>query len=259
MISPEMINAYRQHYQDHGYVVVPSLIPPDLLTPLRDAADRATDKARRREWKDVRMVGKQFPPWTVGDDVWGVQNLMHPAMGEKVFAEFYGSEDLLAVSQGLMGCEREAMQFDYALSWHRDDVKASATEEEEANALEVRFDAIQWNCALYDDECLSAVPGSHTVIRTPEQRKANMDGGDMPVHVGKYNLAKKRRTLHGCYGSPPRGDTTRARVVLQHDIGYTSDPSFRDTLPESLRPMLDRLNDFREQLAGAVVGYSQDD
>ena len=69
---------------------------------------------------------------------------------------------------------------DYALSWHRDDVKASATPEEEEAALKIKHDAIQWNAALYDDECLSAVPRSHNRIRTPEEREANMNGGPMP-------------------------------------------------------------------------------
>jgi len=151
----------------------------------------------------VRMVGKQFPPWTEGDDVWGVQNIMSPELGEEVFKKWYGSEAMLQVSQALMECQREDMQFgtflsgvaliselfnllvnplkkDYALSWHRDDVKASATPEEEEAALKIKHDAIQWNAALYDDECLSAVPRSHNRIRTPEEREANMNGGPMP-------------------------------------------------------------------------------
>lgn len=57
------------------------------------------------------MVGKQFPPWTEGDDVWGVQNIMHPDLGEGVFREWYGSETMLQVSQALMECKREDMQF----------------------------------------------------------------------------------------------------------------------------------------------------
>jgi hypothetical protein len=59
----------------------------------------------------VRMVGKQFPPWTEGDDVWGVQNIMSPELGEEVFKKWYGSEAMLQVSQALMECQREDMQF----------------------------------------------------------------------------------------------------------------------------------------------------
>lgn len=77
------------------------------------------------------------------------------------------------------------------------------------------------------------------------------------MHVGKYNLSKKRRTLHGSYGSPPPGDHTRARVILQHDLAYTKDPAFVASLPESLKPMVKKLNSLQE-VAGDV-GYSQDD
>jgi len=40
---------------------------------------------------------------------------------------------------------------DFALSWHRDDIKADALEEEEADKLKIEHHGIQWNCALYDD------------------------------------------------------------------------------------------------------------
>lgn len=140
---------------------------------------------------------------TVGDDVWGCQNLMHPDLGEPVFAQWYGSEDMLDVSAALMGVTRDQMQFgkrlrcieliaelfnllvnplekDYALSWHRDDIKANATPEEEAEELKIKHYSIQWNAALYDDSCLTAVPRSHNRVRTPEERKANLEGGPMP-------------------------------------------------------------------------------
>jgi hypothetical protein len=69
---------------------------------------------------------------------------------------------------------------DYALSWHRDDVKATANPDEELAALAIKHYTIQWNAALYDDACLSAVPASHNRIRTPDEREANLNGGAMP-------------------------------------------------------------------------------
>jgi hypothetical protein len=69
----------------------------------------------------------------------------------------------------------------------------------------------------------------------------------------------KRRTLHGTYGGAPPGDTSRARNILQHDIGYTTDPAFREGLPDQLKGMLDRLNGMRDVLGDKEVGYSQDD
>lgn len=43
--------------------------------------------------------------------IWGIQNIMHPKMGESIFAQWYGSNDMLDVSAALMECTREAMQF----------------------------------------------------------------------------------------------------------------------------------------------------
>lgn len=79
------------------------------------------------------------------------------------------------------------------------------------------------------------------------------------VHVGKYNLAVKRRTLHGCYGSPPAGNTDRARNLLQHGLDYTAVPEFRASVPTSLHPLLDRLNGLQKNMAGRPITYSQDD
>ena len=88
-------------------------------------------------------------------------------------------------------------------------------------------------------------------------RVLDVGADSLVVHVGKYNLAVKRRTLHGCYGAPPPGDTSRARVILQHGLGYTQDPSFVDELPGSLKPMVKKLNSL--QADAGEVGYSQDD
>lgn len=49
--------------------------------------------------------------WVAGDDVWGVQNIMHPDLKQPVFAQWYGSDDLLDVSAALMGVTRDEMQF----------------------------------------------------------------------------------------------------------------------------------------------------
>lgn len=68
----------------------------------------------------------------------------------------------------------------YKLGWHRDDVKATATPEEEDEALKIKHHGIQWNAALYDDECLWAIPRSHSRIRSKEERDANIAGTDMP-------------------------------------------------------------------------------
>ncbi|WVO19507.1 uncharacterized protein IAS62_000793 [Cryptococcus decagattii] len=289
--NPDELSSFREHYQTHGYVVIPSLISDHLLPLLREAADHIVDLSRSGKWDNVRVVGKPFPPWDAKDkeDIWGVQNVMHPDLGQKVFAEWYGSEGMLEVSRALMGCEQEDMQFElfnllinptnaaYTLVWHRDDVKPTATPQEEIAALQKDYHGIQWNAALYDDECLSVVPKSHLRVSTPDEKKALLGEGEMPggmkvklmtgetmfynnniIHIGSYDPTTKRRTLHGCYGCPPPGDTSRARNILQHDLTYTLDPKFRESVPEGLKGMVDKLNRMQKLLEGQVLEYSQD-
>ncbi|WVQ84766.1 hypothetical protein IAT38_006923 [Cryptococcus sp. DSM 104549] len=286
--SAELLD-FSEKYYSLGFVIIPNLIPSSLLPTLTEAADGVTERAREGRWPQVRVVGKPFPPWDAGDDIWGVQNLMHPDLEERVFAEWYGSEGILEVSAALMGSRIEDMQFElfnllinpldasYSLVWHRDDVKPDVSPAEELQALLVDRHGVQWNSALYDDECLSVVPSSHARVRTEAEREAMRSGEEMPgamvvqlkkgetvfynnniLHVGKYDAATKRRTLHGCYGSPPPGDTTRARNILQHDVGYTLDPAFKASVPERLRGMVDKLNEMQKLLEGKEIVYSQD-
>lgn len=288
--NPDELSSFREHYHTYGYVIVPSLIPDDLFPLLRESADHVVDLSRSGKWDNVRVVGKPFPPWDAKDkeDIWGVQNVMHPDLGQKVFAEWYGSEGMLEVSRALMGCEQEDMQFElfnllvnptnaaYALVWHRDDVKPTATPQEEIAALQKDYHGIQWNAALYDDECLSVVPKSHLRVSAPDEKKALLGDGEMPggikvklkagetvfynnniLHIGSYDPTTKRRTLHGCYGCPPPGDTSRARNILQHDLTYTLDPKFRESVPEKLKGMVDKLNGMQKLLEGQVLEYSQ--
>jgi hypothetical protein len=46
-------------------------------------------------------------------------------------------------------------------------------------------------------------------------------------------------------------------VILQHGLAYTRDPAFVASLPESLKPMVEKLNSLQE--GAGEVGYSQDD
>lgn len=95
-------------------MIVDDLIPDNLYEPLCAAADRVTEKGRTGEWQNIRVVGKQFPPWSAEDrkqGCWGVQNIMHPDLHEPVFSQWYGSDDMLDVSAALMEVPRSAMQF----------------------------------------------------------------------------------------------------------------------------------------------------
>lgn len=245
-------------------------------------------------------MGKQFPPFgNDSPDSWGVQHVMHPDLGEegRILAQWYTSEAVRDVVKGLLKCSDEELQMElfnllinpesheFALRWHRDDVKGTATEEEEIEALTIWHHGVQWNTALYEDSCLFVVPGSHKVPRTPEQRaqstglEAPEDPNTMPgaisvtlypgdtvfynnniLHTGIYNHRATRATLHASVGDA-RGGSTRARNVLQHGLEWMEkDERFKNGLSDEGKKMLNRLITMKHAVGngnGKVV-YSQD-
>lgn len=167
---------------------------------------------------------------------------------------------------------------DFELRWHRDDVPASATEEEEVKRLKEPAWHAQWNLALWDDDSLIVVPGSHARARTkiereadpfekglPGEMKVQMKAGDVVfydnniLHRGVYNCDKERMTLHGSMGHV-KGSGTRARNVLQHGIGkWVADINF-DILDEREK---ERAKGMRTKLLrmaeeSGAVGFSLD-
>lgn len=125
----------------------------------------------------------------------------------------------------------------FELRWHRDDIPATATSEEELEHLNRPSNHAQWNLALYDDASLVLIPGSHRRTRTeiernaapyepelPDQLVVNLKAGEVAfynnniLHRGVYDPNKERMTLHGSIGSQAAGKQ-RARNVLQHGVG----------------------------------------
>jgi len=154
---------------------------------------------------------------------------------------------------------------DFALRWHRDDVRESATADEEREALSKWQYGVQWNTALLEDACLFVVPGSHAAPRAPGQRAHSStldpprDPMDMPgavrvvlkpgetvfynsniLHCAAYTHTAPRLTLHACIGCT-RGGNSRARNVLQHGLAWMEGEQFRETLNETGKEMLERL------------------
>ena len=157
----------KSSFDRDGYVIVDDLISPSQLAALQSACSRVICKTRSGEWPHRRVVGKQFPPFDSDNpDSWGVQHVMHPDLNEPEFAKWYTSEALLGVVKELLQCTDEDLQMgaknicmryccfllnrilvelfnllinpekhEFALRWHRDDVRENATEEEEIKAL----------------------------------------------------------------------------------------------------------------------------
>jgi hypothetical protein len=285
----------RDQLHKDGFVVIPQILTADQLSTLRTAASRTTALAREGKWPHIRTVGKQFPPWPSApgaEGIWGVQGLLNPELPEhRVFVESYFGGAVLDVAKELMGgCGDGDLvmelfnmlvrpERDFELRWHRDDIPAGATAEQEMERLREPEWHTQWNLALYDDDSLIAVPGSHARARTEEERSADpfekhmpgqavvhLDAGDVVfynnniLHRGVYDSTKERMSLHGSVGHAG-GGRLRARNVLQHGVGNWVDRCDFSSLGETERA---RAEGMRQRLVklGAEsgdVGYSHQD
>ncbi|KAI4859462.1 hypothetical protein F4820DRAFT_165805 [Hypoxylon rubiginosum] len=249
----------RSQLDKDGFVVLRSILSASQVQELRGAAERTTELAVAGGWPHVRTVGKQFPPWTwrPGVGIWGVQHLMNPSLPDApAFTASYFGDEILGAAKELLGPDcgddqlvmelynllvRPSDGRDYELRWHRDDIPATATAEEEVARLREPAWHAQWNLALCDgDESLVVVPGSHARARTDAERLADpleprvpgrlvvrLDAGDAVfydnniLHRGRYGGARERLSLHGSVGHVA-GGRLRARNVLQHAVGSVS-------------------------------------
>lgn len=234
-----------------GFVTVRSIVSGQRLDELRQASLKAEKLARSGQWPHVRTVGKQFPPWTFSPEkgIWGVQHLMNPELpGHDVFTQQYFSEEILSIVKELLQCGDDELVMElfnmlirpdseFELRWHRDDIPAEATAEEEMERLGRPGFHAQYNFALWEDASLVVIPASHKRPRTDMERNADpfekalpgqlivkLGPGDIVfynnniLHRGVYDSKKNRVTLHGSVGHSG-GSRFRARNVLQHGIG----------------------------------------
>jgi len=276
-----------------GFVLIPSALKAPQLTALRHACHHAADLARAGKWPYIRTLPKQFPPWhsDPSHGVWGVQHLLHPNMpSQPEFAASYFSEIVVGPVRELLECEDTDLIMElynllirpddnFELRWHRDDIQPQATAEEEMERLGKPAWHAQWNLALYDDESLIVVPGSHKRARTdvernadpyakfiPDQKVVKMRAGDVVfynnniLHRGVYDCKVERMTLHGSVGHV-KGSSKRARNVLQHGVGEWVDQCDFSMLPGGLREraegMRKRLKDMGTE--SGDVGFAQPD
>ncbi|KAH7478337.1 1,3-beta-glucanosyltransferase gel1 [Fusarium oxysporum f. sp. albedinis] len=283
---------YLQDLNRDGFVVIKSIVSKDKLDALREVSSKATQLAREGQWPYVRTVGKQFPPWDASQarehGIWGVQHLMNPDLpGHELFTELYFSEAILGIVKQLLQCQDEHLvmelfnmlvrpERDFELRWHRDDIPAEASEDEEMERLGKHAYHAQYNFALWDDDSLIVVPGSHKRARTSTERNADpfakflpdqlivkLQPGDIVfynnniLHRGAYSGSKERMTLHGSVGHV-QGSTLRARNVLQHGIGNWVDKCAFESLTEEDRRRADGMRQRLIQLGSesGQVGYS---
>lgn len=104
-------STFKETYDKQGYVIIPGLIPDDMLPELTVAAERAIERTRSGSWQHRRTLGRQFPPFDESDpDSWGVQHIMHPDLGEPAFAKWYTSDVFVKSVLGLLCCKEDELQ-----------------------------------------------------------------------------------------------------------------------------------------------------
>ena len=288
-------------FKEEGYVVVDGLVTE--LEELRAAARRITQRARKGEWKHgIRTAEAPWPPYVqdASKDVWGIHSVVHPDEKEPAMLRWYGSAEVATAVSALLGVRPDELQLElvnmlvnptmanFALSWHRDMIANSVSEEEEAKALQEgagEQSGVQWNTALFDDECFVFVSGSHTRVRNAVERevtlstpyehlpkevtlklKAGQTAFYNPnlLHRGLYNTEVERATLHCSMGAPCLGGATRAANVVhvlgRDKIAWLTDPVFVETLEGGVKTIHTNLiNSMAEAKAKGLIANSDEE
>ncbi|VEU21855.1 DEKNAAC102853 [Brettanomyces naardenensis] len=280
---------YHDEIVANGFTVIRKLLSPEEIDHYLKLSQKEIDTARDGKWPYVRLNGKQFPPWDKPEDqpdIWGVTHLMHPKWGQvgKDFQKLYTDEKILNIVKDILQTDILNMELlnmlinpskkDFDLCWHRDDVKNTATDEEEMELLErCAFAGAQFNLALKEDVNLIVIPDSHVRPRTSEEREklkfepitnqlvVHLEPGDCAfynpniLHRATYSTKRERVTIHGSYGNFSIGKN-RARLVLQHGVADWLDQL--EPINEEMRVLSDRLKEIAKEMKGKDLGYSLD-
>ncbi len=87
------------HFREQGYLVIGHAVPPDLFESLRQATARVTARTRQGDWPHNRDAGD--------GDIWGVSHLLHPDLGESIFARYMAAPEVLEVGRSARGSPRQ--------------------------------------------------------------------------------------------------------------------------------------------------------
>lgn len=257
-ISMKLTPAQLGQLNQDGFIVIQEAVEPHLRERLRAAAGRVTDKTRSGEWPHKGDTGD--------GDIWGVNHLLHPDLGEPMFGEYMASDLVLDMATELLGPSLrlsflgmfvDPAERDFAFGWHRDGLRREVAPEEEVAILARPQDSIQWNTALYDEACFLIVPGSHRRAATAEERAIQFRRpmepmpGEMTVplqagqavyyhsqllHRNVYPAGRRRATLHACLHRHPTEETL---PFYYEFVSWLETPGVRARLPPRLLPLYD--------------------
>ena len=226
----------RDRFLEQGFAVLRDVVPPDELDELRSAAELLVDR-QREIW--ARERGAEDPPggeWEMSRQPRLSLTTRPEIVDEKSagFVEFWLHDNTLGVSSRLLDMPHAACTTMLMMcspvkdhgpaGWHRDTfpVDLGPLQGMTEDILENGPRYVQWNIALYDDDVLWVVPGSHVRFNTEdEQAQLNRDrtvplphavqthlkAGDGVVYItpilhwGSNYSTRLRRTLHGGYSN----------------------------------------------------------
>lgn len=238
-----------------GFVVLKGVIPPERLGELRDSYEILVERQRAlsvSEWESASIP-------TVS-----VAGVVDRETANTV--EFFLHEHTLGVSRQLLGVREVAVLLLQVLcnpvkdmgpgSWHRD-LKPNYQAPLcglQADILANGPTYVQWNIALYDDDNLCVVPGSHARTITEEETRQLLDDPRAPLtncihvdlkagdgvaytgwllHRGARYGPKLRRTIHPVYRSFGGNN-------LPNNLFFHWDPEFTRCFPTECREAFER-------------------
>ena len=258
MLTSSEINAFVKN----GYIIRKGVLSQTDIQAYRNAIDRILHKCR------VEGLHADHLRYIDGerDDIWGVNNIFHPSVRERALMEALAHPQILDVIEALIG-ERlryhlctllvSSERKPYHINWHRDSAPDGEVPLE--TLLSRLRSHVQLNGALYDDETLYIVPGSHRRELTDAERvviqqtpKANMPNqlavklaqGDIVfynsslLHKGYNPNDAKRQTLHyAVVVAPPENEPANPQSPTSQE--WLNDSAFLDNLPSRLKPLFD--------------------
>lgn len=226
----------RDRFMEEGYLILRNVIPPDKLKSLRTAYETLVDR-QRTDWARDREAGAPSGGvWETSPQprlsLHGAPELIDEETASAV--EFWLHDNTLCVSRELLAAPDAGVTEMMLMcspvrdhgpaNWHRDvhPIDTAPLEGYILDLIENGPRYVQWNIALYDDDVLWVVPGSHLRVNTEEEDRSiladpkapapggvqtHLKAGDgvvyiLPIlHWGSNYSTKLRRTIHGGYSN----------------------------------------------------------
>ena len=258
MLTSSEINAF----VENGYIIRKGALSQTDIQAYQTAIDRILHKCR------VEGLHADHLRYIDGerDDIWGVNNIFHPSIREQALVDALAHPQILDVIKALIG-ERlryhlctllvSSERKPYHINWHRDSAPDGEVPLE--TLLSRLRSHVQLNGALYDDETLYIVPGSHRRELTdteravlqqtpkaemPNQLTVKLEPSDIVfynsslLHKGYNPIDAKRQTLHyAVVVAPPANKPANPQSPTSQE--WLNDPAFLNNLPPRLKPLFD--------------------